>query len=213
MLPWCHWLHLRWGKSPCLSPQKQEKYNREQWQEYQWHSLSALWSLIFLEPLQVWAGTPRWTTRCRSLRPWQGRGCQWAPDKDILYVFQLIELNFGSLCFELQLKERWIGQLCLNKASLFLVWIEVAECRNSVKAHSNSWEQNQGDGHQRNVSCQVGFMGFLKSIPEYLLVNCKLTWTKILNFIFACLLVSFLLLNSLTDEFLSCSEFALTAKF
>ena len=55
-------------------------------------------------------------------------------------------------------------------------------------------------------------MGFLQSIPNNLLIDSKLAWTKVFHFILACLLVSLFFLHGLFDEFLSCSVFAFTTK-
>lgn len=80
-----------------------------------------------------------------------------------------------------------------------LVAVIMTEHSHGVETHPDCGEQHQGDGHQGDVPghhmslrpmslCQyplghAGLVRLLESVPENLLVNGELTWSKVLNLI------------------------------
>ena len=93
-----------------------------------------------------------------------------------------------------------------------LVVVIVSEGWHGVEAHAHCGEEHQGYGHQGQILGNTRLVRLLKSVPQNLLINCKLTWTKVFNFIFAGFLISFLLLHGLLDELLPGGELVLAAQ-
>ena len=82
------------------------------------------------------------------------------------------------------------------------LWL-VPKCWHGIETHAHCWQQDQGDWHQWDVSCQMRLVRLLKCVPQNLLIRGKFTGAKVFHLILAGFLIGLLLLNSLTDKLFS----------